>query len=296
MIDFSKIGTGNTFDTLLHPREIFNALPNKDAVKFQYPRDVQTQVWDKWYRNRTEENIVIKMNTGSGKTVVGLLLLKSCLNEKKSPAVYLCPDNYLVQQAIDAANELGVEVTNDVESHRFISGKAILVTNIYKLVNGKSVFGVGDEGAKINISSLVIDDAHACLDTIEDQFTINIPSGTDAYDELYELFKNALHYQCEAKAIEIENGDITITTPEILSGGKFDLSNSPDLLPPLAILALKTSKPIEIVNVKHARLKETDRIAIVSRELAKLGLEVEEREDGMILHPSITRPFVFLCK
>ena len=41
---------------------------------------------------------------------------------------------------------------------------------------------------------------------------------------------------------------------------KFDLSNSPDLIPAIAILALKTSKPIEIFNVEHARYKETDRL------------------------------------
>jgi len=71
-----------------------------------------------------------------------------------------------------------------------------------------------------------------------------------------------------------------------LKGGKFDLSNSPDLLPPLAILALNTSSPIEIINVKHARLKETDRIAIIAREIVKLGIKVQEKEDGLILESS----------
>jgi len=76
---------------------------------------------------------------------------------------------------------------------------------------------------------------------------------------------------------------ITLKTPERLQGGKFDLKNTPDLLPPLAILALKTSKPIELFNVKHARYKETDRIAILARELQKLGIKVQEKEDGLIL-------------
>ena len=81
----------------------------------------------------------------------------------------------------------------------------------------------------------------------------------------------------------INEDEIKIKSPEKLNGGKFDLSNSPDLLPPLAILALNTSNPIEITNVKHARLKETDRIAIVSREIIKLGIKVQEKEDGLIL-------------
>ena len=82
----------------------------------------------------------------------------------------------------------------------------------------------------------------------------------------------------------IKNGNcISTKSPEKLFGGKFDLKNTPDLLPPLAILALKTEKPIEIVNVKHARYKETDRISIIVRELKKLGLRIKEKEDGMIL-------------
>lgn len=77
--------------------------------------------------------------------------------------------------------------------------------------------------------------------------------------------------------------DMVSVQAQNLNGGKFDLSDSPDLLPPLAILSLKSSKPIHIFNVKHARYKETDRIAILARELKKLCIKVEEKEDGLIL-------------
>jgi 3-phosphoshikimate 1-carboxyvinyltransferase len=88
----------------------------------------------------------------------------------------------------------------------------------------------------------------------------------------------------EKLGVKISMGEkITVTSPKLLNGGRFDLSNNPDLLPPMAILALKTSKPIEIYNVKHARFKETDRIAILAKELAKIGIIVTEREDGLIL-------------
>jgi 3-phosphoshikimate 1-carboxyvinyltransferase len=103
----------------------------------------------------------------------------------------------------------------------------------------------------------------------------NLPQGDEVFMDILE--------HLGVKVI-IEDGNISIQSPEKLKGGRFDLSNSPDLLPPLAILSLKTSSPIEIVNVKHARLKETDRIAIVSRELVKLGLKIEEKEDGLILN------------
>jgi len=102
----------------------------------------------------------------------------------------------------------------------------------------------------------------------------NLPQGDEAIiDILEELGVNV-----------ILNGNIITTkSPEMLTGGRFDLGNTPDLLPALAILSLKSSEPIEIFNVKHARYKETDRIAIISRELKKIGIVVEEHEDGMKL-------------
>jgi len=207
VIDFGKLGTSGTADTVLQPREIFAALPNKKEGKFQYPRDVQSQVWDHWVKRRDEHDLVIRMNTGSGKTVVGLLILKSCLNENKGPVVYIAPDNYLVAQVLAEAKDLGIESTDNVHSPRFLSGKAVLVANIHKLVNGLSAFGVGDEGTKIKIGSLLIDDAHACLNTIEDQFMLRISNQNAAYAELYDNFSESLHAQCETKASEIELGD-----------------------------------------------------------------------------------------
>ncbi len=83
--------------------------------------------------------------------------------------------------------------------------------------------------------------------------------------------------------VDIEENLITVDSPQEIGGGEFDLSNNPDLLPPLAILALKTKQNIKIVNVKHARFKETDRIAILASELAKIGIKVIEDEDGLDL-------------
>ena len=83
--------------------------------------------------------------------------------------------------------------------------------------------------------------------------------------------------------VDFQKDTVRVTSPQLLDGGRFDLSNTPDLLPAMSILALKTSKPIEIYNVKHARFKETDRIAILAKELAKLGVQVQEREDGLVL-------------
>ncbi len=201
MIDFNKLNTENTIDTLINPRDLFSALPHKNE-KYQYPRDVQAQVWKRWYEKRDDKNIVLKMNTGSGKTIVGLLILKSSLNEKKAPAVYVVPDNFLVQQVIEEANQLGISVTTNEESVNFIIGKEILVCNIHKLVNGRSVFGVNEK--KIEIGTIIIDDVHACIDTIESQFTLKIPNGNPMYNQILNIFLSSIEEQSESKAYELK--------------------------------------------------------------------------------------------
>jgi len=94
--------------------------------------------------------------------------------------------------------------------------------------------------------------------------------------------------------LNVSDNTITVQSPEKLQGGKFDLNNNPDLLPPLSILSLKTSKPIELYNVKHARYKETDRLAILAKELSKLGISVIEKEDRLILEPPSKTKGAFL--
>ena len=86
--------------------------------------------------------------------------------------------------------------------------------------------------------------------------------------------------------VTLNKNIIKIKSPKKLDGGKFDLSDSPDLVPAVAILALKSSNPIEIFNVEHVRYKETDRLSIIARELSKLGIKVEEKKDGLILSNS----------
>lgn len=90
---------------------------------------------------------------------------------------------------------------------KFIAGKEILVTNIFKVVNGRSAFGVGDDGQKIPIGSIIIDDAHACLSSIEEQFSISIQKNNPAYDKLFRIFENSLMTQAGAKTLEIKSGD-----------------------------------------------------------------------------------------
>ena len=69
-----------------------------------------------------------------------------------------------------------------------------------------------------------------------------------------------------------------------LRGGEFDLGNTPDLLPAMAAIACFAQGDTALINVASARIKETDRIAVMGKELRKLGIKTSERHDALIIH------------
>ena len=208
-VDFGKLSSPSG-DKLLSPRDIFSALPGKTSG-FGYLRDVQGQVLDAWNLRRSERDVAIKMNTGTGKTIVGLLILRSLMNEGVVPALYVCPDNYLSEQVRIQARQLGIEVTDDPESARYLAGEAIGVVNIHKLMNGLSVFGgPGSARARpLPIGAVVVDDAHAALATVEQQSMLSIPSSHPAFSEVLDRFRDDLLRQSERALRDIEAGEPT---------------------------------------------------------------------------------------
>ena len=71
-----------------------------------------------------------------------------------------------------------------------------------------------------------------------------------------------------------------------LRGMEVDLNATPDALPALAVTACFAEGTTRLVNVPQARVKETDRIAVMTRELNKLGAKVKELPAGMEITPA----------
>lgn len=201
-IDFSDM-LDNDDEVVIHPRDIFFTLDR--APSFSFPRDIQTEVMNRWFDNRDNRDSVIKLNVGSGKTLVGLLLLQSSLNEGKGPALYVAPDNQLSQQVLQEAKSLGIEVTDDPRDADYAAGEKICVVNVYKLFNGKSVFGVGS--SQINIGTVIIDDAHACVSTVTQQFRITLKNTHDAYKKILKALSEDLRGYSQARFLDIDVSD-----------------------------------------------------------------------------------------
>ena len=205
MINFEKLSAQINQGTTINPSEIFMALPQKDP-KYAYLRNVQAEVLDQWFEKRAQKDNIIKMNTGSGKTTVALLILKSCLTENGGHAAYVVPDNYLVNQVMDEAKNLGIDVTTSEKDISFLDGSSILVINIQKLFNGMSVFGMRSYG-NVTLDYVLIDDVHACVDDVKAQFSIKVDGSSPIAKEIFKLYKDDLKSQNEKNFLDICSGD-----------------------------------------------------------------------------------------
>jgi len=72
-----------------------------------------------------------------------------------------------------------------------------------------------------------------------------------------------------------------------------NMRDIPDTAQTLAAVAPFANSPTRIRGIASARVKETDRISATCTELVRLGVSVEEHEDGMTIRPvEKTRPAV----
>jgi 3-phosphoshikimate 1-carboxyvinyltransferase len=83
-----------------------------------------------------------------------------------------------------------------------------------------------------------------------------------------------------------EQNTIMVCGPErgTLHAGTFDLNAMPDALPILAVTACFAQGTTTLGNVPQARIKETDRIAVMHENLTACGAIVEERDDALVIH------------
>lgn len=128
MVDFGKLRTQAKKAAPIEPGEIFRRLPKPEGFNDIYSS--QEQVLESWFKHRNDHDVVIKLHTGGGKTLVGLLIAQSTLNETKEPVLYLAPTRQLVKQTLEKAKAHGIAAvlyqTGEPLADDFINSKAVM--------------------------------------------------------------------------------------------------------------------------------------------------------------------------
>jgi len=208
MVDFSKRLGDKGKLSKRNPIEIYD---HSDRTSEAGPlRPSQEFILQKWFSDFQEQkDVIIKLHTGQGKTLIGLLILQSKLNQERSPTLYLCTNKQLVNQTCLQADKFGIKYCQIEDDGSlpfdFIEGNLILITHVQKLFNGLSKFGTGNKSLDVN--HIVIDDSHACIDTIKDSFTIRLGSDHIVYEKIIELFTEELKGQGAGTFADVLSGD-----------------------------------------------------------------------------------------
>jgi 3-phosphoshikimate 1-carboxyvinyltransferase len=87
-----------------------------------------------------------------------------------------------------------------------------------------------------------------------------------------------------------ETDRITVKGSPVLRGIDIDMNAISDTVQTLSVVAMFADGPTTVRGVAHNRFKETDRIGDLAKELRKLGGQITETEDGLIIRPGILRP------
>jgi len=193
-------------EKIINPVDIFKKkLVHQSGYDFL--RDNQTDFLKQWHGIRQQRDIVGLMDTGSGKTLIGLLMLYSKCQEGDGPAVYLCPDNQLVDQVCVQASLYGIPVCQIEKNENgkqefpleYSNSESVLVTTFERLFNGRSIFGVNGHNSREiqKIGALLIDDAHECVKKAREKSTIKISryEQSDLYDKILKIFEESISYQ-----------------------------------------------------------------------------------------------------
>jgi superfamily II DNA or RNA helicase len=113
MVDFSKLRKERGVPLKpIDPFELFRRLPRSNReLNINDLWQSQAEVLKEWNSKRDNKDIIIKLNTGGGKTLVGLIIAQSIINQTKGSVLYLCPTTQLTKQTLGLANDYGIKTT-----------------------------------------------------------------------------------------------------------------------------------------------------------------------------------------
>jgi len=197
MVDFSSLGSSTSGSAEHDPRKIFNALVEPEGVNELYAS--QSEVLEKWHSSRTQPEHILKLPTGGGKSLVGLLIARSSLNELQKPAIYAVPTRQLVKQISDEAARFGMPAEPYVSAklgipNAVLDSRAVCVATYDAVFNGRSKFGTAAKSSEVGqVGVIILDDAHAAFETVWDNFTFKVDAKdhTDLYQEICARFRKA---------------------------------------------------------------------------------------------------------
>ena len=172
------------------PQEMYQ---DNKLKKIMGPLDYQAAMLNLYMKNINKKTVALELPTGSGKTLVGLLIGEYRRRKNKEKVLFLCPTNQLVHQVVEQANsKYGLKAIAfcgkqknylQKEKSSFLMAEAIGVTTYSSFFATNSFFK--------DVDILIMDDVHSCEEYIISNWSIQIDSENDTivFSEIVELLR-----------------------------------------------------------------------------------------------------------
>lgn len=174
------------------PEQLLYDLPKR---KIKGPLVQQSEVLRSYHATAlAEADVALQLPTGSGKTLVGLLIAEWKRRKFKDKVVYLCPTVQLVSQVVEQANEqYGLSVIgftglkknfDPVSRAKYLNGDAVAVTTYSHLFNTRPFFEDPD--------TIILDDSHATENAVSSLWSLRVDQSDDSPSGLHVALANII--------------------------------------------------------------------------------------------------------
>lgn len=152
--------------------------------------------------HRETPDVALELPTGSGKTLVGLLISEWRRRTLAQRVVYACPTKQLARQVLQKANGQGIPAVLLIGTHwdwdqaelaRYTRGDAIAVTTYSAIFNWNSHLD--------DAQTLVFDDAHAAEGFVAEAWALSVGRGMDQYDQLFDALGDSVESSFVARMV-----------------------------------------------------------------------------------------------
>ncbi|MFS0672606.1 DEAD/DEAH box helicase family protein [Ornithinibacillus sp. 179-J 7C1 HS] len=173
------------------PESIFRELqiPNIKGLWSQQA-DILREYYNKF---KTNPDVAIELPTGTGKTLIGLLIAEYRRRCHQERVLYLCPTKQLAKQVYSKAKEYGLPASlligpqkeySEEEYGNYVTSKSVGITT-YSAVFNTNPFKMDDA------NTILLDDAHSAENYISSLWTVEIKrkDNKEVFESIIELFK-----------------------------------------------------------------------------------------------------------